>query len=54
MQGYVHDVFPYDPGKRFSVLRTPGRVPPPAANEPETATELDPELVPMRPAASTG
>jgi isocitrate dehydrogenase kinase/phosphatase len=55
MRGYVHDVFPYDPGKRFSAQRIPGRpAPPQAANEPETATELDPELVPMRPAASSG
>jgi isocitrate dehydrogenase kinase/phosphatase len=55
MQGYVHDVFPYDPAKRFSASRIPGRlVPPQAANEPETAAELDPELLPMRPAASSG
>jgi len=56
LQGYVHDVFPYDPARRFSALRTPGRgLPPRAANEPETATELDPELVHLpRTASSPG
>jgi isocitrate dehydrogenase kinase/phosphatase len=54
LQGYVHDVFPYDPGRRFSVLRTPGRgLPARAANEPETATELDPELVHLHHSASS-
>ena len=50
----MHDVFPYDPARRFSVLRTPGRgLPAQAANEPESVAELDPELVLLHQGASS-
>jgi isocitrate dehydrogenase kinase/phosphatase len=45
--GYVHDVFPYDPAKRFAVKRAaPHPVARPAANEP--AGDLSPSRPSLR------
>jgi isocitrate dehydrogenase kinase/phosphatase len=42
LAGYVHDVFPYDPAKRFSAQRLHGSAPRQAPSAPEPVAAADP------------